>query len=163
MANDTIVDITSTCVQEFLAFLKANPNIAGIYRAAVYSLVASLDAQVAQAEAVIAQALVIVNIQDVILQSYNSIVQQLTSQLANIPFNQFKNCPGISDIVKFINTQIDPYIINVDLPIVGKVYINLRDEIYDQSRRKSYLESLQKVNDTRKILRQDLLNTLNFI
>lgn len=158
-----IIDITSACVTEFFAFLKANPNIAGLYRAAVFSLVATLDQQIAAGTAVIAQLTILVNIQDVALQTYNSIVQQLTSQLSNLPFNQFKTCPGISDLVKFINTNIDPYNINVDIPLIGNIKVNLKDELYDQSRRKSYLEDLSRVNKDREALREFLTKSLTLI
>ena len=159
MADESIVDVTSTCVLEFLSFLKANPNVAGIYRTAVYTIVASLDAQVAQAELVIAQFVSFITIQDVILNSYNAIVQQFTSQLSNLPFNEFKDCPGISNLVKFINDNIDPYKFNI--PLIGN--INLKDELYDQSRRKSYLQFLQNANETKKKFRNELLSTLDFI
>lgn len=157
--NETVIDIASTCVQEFLGFLKANPNVASIYRTAVYTLVATLDAQISQAEAVAAQLAGFIAIQDVILQSYDSIVKSLTSKLSSLPFSQFKECPGISNMVKFVNENIDLY--KITLPVIGT--INVRDELNDQKRRKSYLQFLQNVNASKRKFREDLLKTLDFV
>lgn len=158
-----IIDTGSVCVQEFFSFLKANPNIAGLYRAAVFSLVTTLDQQIAAGTVVIAQFTVLVNVKDVALQAYAGIVEGLTSQLANLPFKEFKECPGINDLVKFINTNIDPYNIDVEIPLVGHIKVNLKDELYDQSRRKSYLEDLSRANKDREALRDSLIKTLSFL
>lgn len=159
-----IIDTSSPCVQEFFAFLKANPNLKATYNTAVQALIATIDAQIATAESVIAQLTVAINIQDTILQGYNAIIQGLTSQIAAIPFNEFKTCPGISDLVQFINKNIDPYNLNVTVPFTTlTIKVNVKESLYDQEGRKSYLEFLQSAQKERQALRDFLTKSLTLI
>jgi len=141
------------CFKEFLRFLIANPFLAASYRAMVQAVIMTLDQQIAEATLVIAQYTALLQIEDILLRGYDSIVRQFTSQLGVLPFNQFKECVSVSHVVDFINKNIDPY----NLPLVG----NIKKKLYDNERKKSYLEFLQKANQDRIKFRDDLLASLN--
>ena len=147
-------DITqSQCVQEFLNFLKANPFLLSSYKTMVNTVVASLDQQIAQYNLIIFQLSAIASIDETAVNSYLAIVKQVTSILSPLHFEEFKTCPGISQLVNLINTQIDPY----NIPLVG----NVKNIIYESKRRRQYINKLQLDNDKRSKLKKDLQNTLN--
>ena len=160
MANEgikwTIPDLLKEpCLIEFLRFLKVNPVLLSAYKTMVNSIIASIDASIAEMEMRIIQLQAIFDVENTLLTSYDSIVKQTTSLLNTIPFNQFKQCTPISSIVKLINDNIDPY----NLPLIG----NIKNRIYNQKRRKAYLENVKLLRDERKWLKELLQATVEFL
>jgi hypothetical protein len=149
-------DITvENCVKEFLRFVKANNVLLAAYKNMINTVVASIDMQIAEAELVIGQLVLVASLDDVLLNAYDAQVKQLTSMFGSMGFDQFKTCPGISQLVKLLNTQIDPY----NLPLIG----NIKNRIYESKKRKRYIDILKQMNEFRAKLKKDLQSTLNFL
>lgn len=149
-------DITlQNCVKEFLKFVAANPLLLSAYKSMINTVVVAIDMQYAEAELIIGQLGLIASLDDVLLNAYDAEVKKITSLLGSFGFDQFKTCPGISQLVTLLNTQIDPY----NLPLIG----NVKNKIYESKKRKGYINTLQQMNENRAKLKKDLQSTLNFL
>jgi len=155
-----LIDTTSACFKEFINFLIVNPGLATAYRTMVTTVVTLLDQQITQYQLVIAQMVMVVNVQDLLLQSYKSIADQIASQIYAVPFNSFKDCPGVSDIVKWTNQNINLY--KIKIPFT-EITIDINKALYEQSERKSYLAGLENANLARQKFRDELIKTLSFL
>lgn len=151
---DTPYDWTQDpCLKEFLDFLVANPFLLASYKTLVQGIVASLEAMIAAAELTIVQYSLMLDFETLLLAGYETLVKQVTDQLNIFPWDKFKDCVPVSNLIKQINKEVDPY----NLPLIG----NVKNMLYDHNRKKAFLEFIERTQKDRKKFKDQLLKTLD--